>query len=90
MPPPTPSQKKPTHTQVLPSYDRVSYKFNETPLLAKVPPGMSLPLKVPKLNERPQTKYHNFNTLLGVKCLKYHVQHISKDHKKSKITEENQ
>ena len=30
-------------THVLPSYDRVLYKFNETPLLDKVPLRMSLP-----------------------------------------------
>ena len=38
-------QKKTTNkqTHVLPSYDRVLYKFNETPLLDKVPLRMSLP-----------------------------------------------
>ena len=30
-------------THLLPSYDRVLYKFNETPLLDKVPLRMSLP-----------------------------------------------
>ena len=38
--PPIPPQKK--QTQVLPSYDRVSYQFNEAPLLDKVPPGIRL------------------------------------------------
>ena len=51
--PPLPPEKQ---THVLPFYGPVSYKFNETPLLDKVLSGMSLPLKVPKLNERPQTK----------------------------------
>ena len=42
-------QKKTTNkqtnkqTHVLPSYDRVLHKFNETPLLDKVPLRMSLP-----------------------------------------------
>ena len=42
-------QKKTTNkqtnkqTHLLPSYDRVLYKFNETPLLDKVPLRMSLP-----------------------------------------------
>ena len=57
----TKKQKKQTH--MLPSYAPVSYKFNEIPLLDKVSPGMSIPLKDPKLNERLQTKYHNCNTL---------------------------
>ena len=39
-------------THVLPSYDRVLYKFNETPLLDKVPLRMNT-----------QAKYHDCNTL---------------------------
>ena len=57
-------------THVLPSYGSVSpYKFNEIHLLDKVLSGMRLHLKVPKLNEGPQTKYHNCNTLGEVKYL---------------------
>ena len=54
------------------------------PSLTKSHPEMSVPLKVSKLNERPQTKYHNCHTLQRVKCLKNHVQNISKNHKKIK------
>ena len=50
-------------THVLPSYGRVLYKFNETPLLDKVLLRMSLPFKVSKLNEHTQAKYHDCNTL---------------------------
>ena len=50
-------------THVLPSYGRVLYKFNETPLLDQLPLRMSLPLKVSKLNEHTQAKYHDCNTL---------------------------
>ena len=72
-------------THALRSYGSASYKFNETHLLDKVPPGMKLHLKVPKLNERPQAKYHNCNTLGGIKSLKTnHVQNISKNHEKTR------
>ena len=40
-PGPPPPKKKKTQTHVLPSYGPVLHKFNETPLLDKVPSGMS-------------------------------------------------
>ena len=84
------SPRKKKHIHVLPFYGPILYLFYESPFLDKVPPRMSLPFKIPKLNERPWTKYHNCNYLRGVKCLKNHLQNISANHKIYKITEENQ
>ena len=85
------SVPKSKQTHVLPSYGPVSYKFNEIHFLKKVPSGMRLHLKVPKLNERPQTKYHNYYTLGGVKYLnKSRTKYFQKSWEKQETTEENQ